>query len=130
MSLLDTLPHRCTIARVIRMNDSLGGNVYGVEIEQTDVECWEQKASTSESRDYEKRGINVTTKIYFATNPNVTEQHRILVTERNGTATQNLDITDVANPDTLDVVSSDYPDASVGLGILWKVMAKGSSDTQ
>ncbi len=104
--------------------------MYGVVIEQTDVECWEQQAGSSEVIEYEKRGQIVTSRMYFVDNPNVNEQHRILVTERLEEPTANLDITDVNNPDTLDVVSVTAPDASAGLGVLWKVMLKAKSDTQ
>ncbi len=55
------LPHLCKIARVTKSNDEFGGNVYGVVIEQSSVECWEQQLSASEIIEFEKRGINVQT---------------------------------------------------------------------
>lgn len=127
MSLLDSLPHLCKIGRVIVSKDSYGGDLYGITVEQTDVECWEQAASDSEIKEFEKRGQSVTTKVYFASNPNVTERHRILITERNGTEQSNLDITDVANLDTLEVSSVSSPDASVGLGVLWRIMCRANT---
>lgn len=131
MSLLDQFPHLCTIGRITRTNDEFGGNVYGIEIERTNVEVWEQQASASEMKDFEKRGIQVTTKMFFVEDPQLTEQHRILVTSRNGVAAPYLDITDVSNPNVMDVKSSTFPDSSAGLGILWKVMLSNSqSDTQ
>lgn len=105
----------------------MGGNIYSIEIEQTGVECWEQQVSASESSDFEKRGITATTKLYFVSDPGVTEQHRILITERNGVEAPNLDMTDVNNPDVLDVVSNAQPDASAGLGILFRIMCKNST---
>ncbi len=131
MSILDSLPHLCKIFRQIRTNDGLGGNVYGVVTEQSNVECWEQPASASEMKEYEKRGIKVSTKVYFVTDPAVDERHRILITSRQGVAQANLDGTDVTNPDTLCVQSSARPDASAGLGILWRVMCDATdSNTQ
>ncbi len=76
---------------------------------------------------YEQRGIDISCKIFFATNPRVTAQHRILITERNGEPTSNLNIEDIDNPDVFDVVSYTDPDASVGLGLLWKVMVKNKT---
>ncbi len=122
MSLLDNLPHKCSIFRVGRSKESAGGKLYGPILEQSDVECWEQAASSNEIRDFEKRGMGVSTKIFFVDNPGVTERHRILITERMGVASPNLDITDVSNPDVFDVVTDSYPDASAGLSILWRVM--------
>jgi hypothetical protein len=77
--------------------------------------------------DYQKRGIDIRTKIFFVSNPNVTERHRILITSRFGVAAPNLDISDVANPDIFDVKSFTYPDASAGLGILFKVMCQDNT---
>lgn len=131
MSLLDNPPHRCTIGLATRISDAFGGNVYGIEVQKVDVECWEQPVSDSESKAYQKKGQSVTTKIYFSENPNLTEQHRILITERLGIPTSNLDISDVGNPDTLSVVSTAQPDASVGLGVLFRIMCNSlTGETQ
>ena len=131
MSLLDDLPHRCTIFRQTRSNDSLGGNKYGVVIEKTNVEVWEQQASASEIQDYEKRGIVVNTKLYFVEDPKVTERHSVLITKRLDVNSPNLSVTDVSNPDVVYVKSDTRPDASAGLGILWRVMCeKKTSRTQ
>jgi len=102
-----------------------------MQVLRTGVECWEQQASANEIKDFEKRGIQVQTKMFFTEDPGLTEQHRILVTERMGVPAPYLDFTDVANPNIMDVVSSTYPDASAGLGVLWKAMLRNSqSDTQ
>lgn len=121
MALIDSMPHRCSIGRVIRSNDALGGNRFNITVEQINVECWEQRANASTISVYEKRGIKIDTSVYFAENPNVTERHRILITKRLGVAQSNLDITEVDNPDVLDVMSYSYPDASAGQGVLWRV---------
>lgn len=127
MSLLENFPHRCSIFRIANQPDGLGGGRYVVVLEQSDVECWEQQLSASEIMDYQKRGINVTNKVFFNANPNVTERHRLLITKRFGVATANLDINDVANPDVFDVSTATYPDASAGLAVLWKVMARSNT---
>lgn len=78
------------------------------------MECWEQAASESESQEYEKLGMAVSSKIFFTSKPNVTRRHQLLMTSRMGVA--------VAVPDVLDVVSTRLPDDSAGMGILWAVM--------
>lgn len=127
MSLLEDLPHRCTIFLPSRGIDSSGGSTYSVQVVATDIPCWEQVASASETTKYQKRGISVSTKVFFVSNPNLTERHRILITERRGVAAANLNIHDVSNPDVLTVTSVTEPDASAGLGILWRVMCDASS---
>lgn len=127
MSLLDNFPHRCSIFRMANQSDGLGGGRYVPILEQSNLECWEQQASASERMDYQKRGIDIGTKIFFLANPNVTERHRILITERDGVASSNLDITDPANPDVFDVSTLTYPDASAGLAVIWKVMCKSNT---
>ena len=120
MSLLDSFPHKCTIRRRVRIKDDYGGNKdHPATDEQTNVECWEQQASASEVKDYEKRGIKISRKIFFLADPGVTERHEILITERNGVA--------VANPIPLDVKSRTDPDASAGLELIYKVMADVST---
>ena len=85
----------------------------------TGVECWEQAASESESREFEKLGMTVGSKIFFTSNPNVTRRHQLLITSRLGVA--------VAVPDVLDVMSTRLPDDSAGMGILWAVMCNRST---
>lgn len=116
MSILGTMPHLCTIRRMRRRRDSLGGGWDTPVVEQTGVECWEQQASASEIKDYEQRGQKVSRKIYFPTDPGVTSQHEIVITERRGTAVAE------ANQLPLTVVSSPFPDAGAGLGAVYKVM--------
>lgn len=116
MSLLDQFPHRCTIRRRTRIRDEyIGSKDHPAEILHTDIECWEQQASASEKKEYDKRGIQISRKIFFLADYGITEQDEILITERLGTA--------VANPVPLDVKSRVDPDASAGLGVLFRVMA-------
>jgi hypothetical protein len=115
MSLLDNFPHRCTIQYRVRTKGTLGGSSDAPVVEQTDVPCWEQNASHREVTDYEKDGISVTHKTYFVSNPNITRRHEIVMTERDGVS--------VAE-DPKEVRSDARPDASAGLGVVWKVMTE------
>lgn len=114
MSLLDNLPHRATIQRRIRVAGTLGGNRDSVTVEQTNVECWEQKASETESLSFQKQGMRLVSKIYFASDPAVSERHQILITSRNGTT--------VSSPITLDIQSEAMPDATAGKGLAFRVI--------
>ena len=120
MSLLDNFPHKCKIARKVRQKTSegMGFEVDRYSVEQTDVSCWEQQLSASESSEWEKRGINVQKKIFFTEDPGLNEDSLIIITERNGTAIS------LANQLALDVVAFPQPDASAGLGILYRVIVK------
>jgi len=123
MSLLNSFPHRCTIQRMVRSSGSLAGSKTTPVIEQTNVSCWEQPAGDAEVEEYQKRGMKVTHKIYFTVDPGVTERYQILITERSGIA--------VASPIALDVKSEPRPDATAGLGVVYKVMCDlltGSND--
>lgn len=113
MSILDELPHKCQIARYSRTRDAGLGSIGTRLVEQSDVACWEQAASDREVTEFQKRGMDVSRKVYFTENPNVTSRHTIKITEREGVA-----VTDYE----LDVVSAPEPDASVGLGVVYRVM--------
>ena len=115
MSLLDNLPHECSIVRRKHTKGTLGGQIINNEIEQTAVVCWEQPQPTSKDEQYQKEGMSINSKVYFLSDPQVTTRHRIIITKRNGT--------DVATADQveLDVMKTPIPDASVGLGIVYKV---------
>ena len=65
VSILDSFPHRCRIDRRTRTKGTLGGSRDATVTEQTNVECWEQHATSSEILDYEKRGMVIDRKIYF-----------------------------------------------------------------
>ena len=114
MGLLDQFPHRCTIRYRSRTKGTLGGAKDTWTNEQTNVKCWEQPAGDAEIMDYEKRGMRITHKVYFTTNPSISTNHQILITERSGIT--------VASPSPLEVRSLALPDSSAGLGVLWKVM--------
>ncbi len=112
--LIDNLPHKCTIRRRTRTKGTLGGSKDSSTNEQTNVECWEQPASDSEVLFYQKQGMSITHAVYFTTQQTLTTRHQILITERQGVA--------VSSPVVLEVVSAGEPDATAGLGLVWKVM--------
>ena len=114
MPLLDNFPHLCTIRRRVRTKGTLGGSKDSFTDEQTDVPCWQQHASAKETVEYQKRGFESIRKIYFTSDPSVTTRHQVLVTEMGGVA--------VASPLELDVLTEALPDASAGMGVVFKAM--------
>lgn len=121
MSLLQSLPHLCTIRRRKNAGTATSGDAFGgpknsrVE-EQTNVPCWEQPLSANEQLKYDKMGVVANRKIYFTTNPNITDRSEIIITQRHGE--------DVAEADqvVIDGLIAADPDASAGLGRLFRVM--------
>ena len=123
MTLLDSLPHRCSIQILKLTKGSLGGSKRIATVEQTDVKCWDQPASDDEIDEFSKRGIKIGHKIYFSSDPAVTEAHEILITSRDaGTTT-------IDSPTALEVRSEALPDASAGLGKLFRVMVLDQTGT-
>ncbi len=114
MSLLLNFPHKCTIRKRVSTKSTLGGRKNKPVNVTTNLLCWEQQASNAEILEFEKRGMIISKKIYFLSDPGVDEHHEILITERNGVA--------VSNPIRYDVASESLPDASAGLGVVYKVM--------
>ena len=85
MSILDNLPHKCMIRKKVKTKGALGGQKSGTPlVTSRNVLCWEQAVSDSEKQQYEKRNINDVRKVYFTSDPQVTEHSEILITERNG----------------------------------------------
>lgn len=119
VSLLDNLPHKCTIRRQRTtggLTDSLGGVRKNTRDEQTGVPCWEQSLSTREIMAYDKQNIVANRKIYFSTNPNITDRHEIIITERNGVAVPE------SQQEVIDGLLPAGPDASAGLAVLFRVI--------
>lgn len=115
MSILHNLPHRCRIELIGRADDSMGGSLEVPTVVADDVHCWVQPASSNEQMLFEKRGMDVTRKIFFTFNPQLTEQHQIIITRYPNPAT-------VYESNPLTVLSFPKDDASAGLGLLWRVM--------
>jgi len=108
MSLLDNLPHTCTAKPRVRTAGTLGGSKDSFPtILFSDRACWRQRATGAEVREFDKRGISVTDKVYFTSDPALNESY---ILEIGG--------------DTLEVRGFASPDASAGLGLLWMVLAE------
>ncbi len=108
MSILQNLPHTATAKRRTRKAGTLGGGRDSFPTTLfTDRECWRQPASDSEITEFEKRGISVTNKIYFVTDPEVDERDILVIDGVN-----------------YEVKSAADPDASVGLGVVYRVMVE------
>jgi hypothetical protein len=116
MSLLDNLPHEASIYLRTRTSDKLGGNRETRTLVRSGVACWQQSVSTNEVMKYSKSNMSVTTKVYFTENPAVTDRHEIVITKRMGVAVP------VAEQTNLQVLQPAVPDASAGLGVLFRVM--------
>lgn len=112
MSLLDNLPHTCT-ARIRKRTRNSGdiGTRDGFEIVFSGRACWRQPAGDSEINKFQQRQIRVTNKLYFVTDPGIDERHILDITDENGNTVVGYEVRSKADPD-----------ASAGLGILYKVM--------
>jgi len=115
--LLDNLPDRCSIYRRDQqpLAEDLGSVVDTLVLVAAEVHCFVQTMSSSESQDWQKRGITVSNKIYFIQDPTVDERHVIFVTNRRGFAVPS------SSQIRYEVKSFAEPDASIGAGIVWRV---------
>lgn len=107
MSLLDELPHAMDVYARSRAIDELGGandNLYLVLSAQP---CWRQEMREREIEEFEKRGIQATTRFYTTADLALDERHVI-----------------VSGGSTYEVQSRAVPDASAGLGLLFRTMAR------
>ena len=127
MSLLDssTLPHKCRTQRRSQTPGVLADGDVARDTLALNIPCWEQPVGTSEANRYDKLGISVETKVYFLTDPGLTERDEIVITERTGRDGRPVPVP-VANQREIQVVRPSMPDSSVGLGILFKVMGSYS----
>lgn len=110
MSLLDNFPHLATAKLRTRTKDSRGGSKDSFTTVFTDRACWRQSAGDRAIMEFEKRGVRVTHKIYFISDPKLDERHILVI-----------------GGETMEVRSFAGPDASAGRGIIWKVMAELTS---
>jgi hypothetical protein len=106
MSLLDNLPHTCTANRRGWASDSIGGTTESDDALFSDRACWRQQAGFREITEFEKRGKSVTEKVYFTSDPGLQEE----------------DVLTMEDGNDYEVRSDASPDATAGMGILWKVM--------
>lgn len=107
MSLLTAaaFPHRATIRRRVRTVDSLAGTKDSFTLVAADVPCWRQLARESEITEYAKRGHSVTDRVYFLSD----------------VAYEEDDIFEI-DGESYEVVSRARPDASAGLGAVYRIM--------
>lgn len=120
MSLLDDLPHRCITQRRTVSRGSHGGRKTSKTEEKFRICCWVQPATHREVEEYEKRGISINRKVYFADDPEVTERHDIVIVSWDRGCT----LIERSKRKTLEVRSYAGPDSSAGLGVLYKVMVE------
>lgn len=71
--------------------------------------CWRQPASDSERMEAMRREIAVSHKVYFVADPELDERDRLVFSDGNYL-----------------VKSRPHPDASVGRGVVWRVMVDDS----
>lgn len=110
MTILAKMPHTCRKLIRTRTSDPLGGARDDYAQDGLVLRCWRQAASDGEVQQFAKRGINVTNKVYFTANPELTAQH---VLEIGG--------------QYYEVKSVSDPDAAAGLGVVWRVMVQLST---
>jgi len=107
LSLLDSLPHTCTVKRRTRTVDAMGGSKDSWTTVSSSVSCWRQPLSDREMADYMSRGITVDTKFFFASDPSLDETHQLTV-----------------GSDVYTVRSVSSPDSGAGLGVVWRMVCK------
>ena len=125
----DNLPHLCDVYKTTRVRESgVGHSRKTPALVQSGVKCWEQAASSSETKKYLQRGYDVSRKVYFNFDIRtvVSERCMIVITHRQDGDGVQTEVSDALR-EFYDVVSIDEPDASAGLGILWKAMLTNSS---
>lgn len=120
MSLLDNLPHTATATKRKRSKSASGGTKdTTASTIFTGRACWQQAASAKEITEFAKRGMSVTDKVYFTTRPALSAKHLLAVTNSQTGQTKTYEVRAVVDPD-----------ASAGLGVLYKVMCEIRSTDQ
>ena len=117
MSILDALPHRAAITKRVKEKDVYGGGRRRDDAVSSGIPCWQQTASDRDVTEYAKRGITVTDKVYFTGNVDVDESNGMTITNSLAGSTVSF-----------DVVSKAVPDASAGMGVVWRVMLNARTD--
>jgi hypothetical protein len=85
----------------------MGGTKDAYTTVSTGLSCWVQPAKNSEIQEYSQRTISVSHKVYFISDPAVDERHVLVI-----------------GGETYLVKSKSHPDASAGLGIVYKIMTE------
>jgi hypothetical protein len=110
MSILENLPHKCSAYLKTCTQGSMGGGKDALSLVFSDRDCWRQPAGDSEQELALKKGIDITHKVYFVENPSLDNRHVLVFSDG-----------------TYDVTSRPFPDATLGLSIVWKVMVNHNS---
>jgi len=110
MSLVDSLPHLCTIKQSAWVQDDNGADYDNPEIVEEGAACWVQPASDRQITEFQKRDQNVTHQVYFNTNKRLKPGHFLLPT------------TGPFAGAYLEVKS--YNETTAGLGVLFKAMCE------
>lgn len=124
MSLLDNLPHRCTLYRRYRTSDSMGGARPSRIPIREGIPCWQQPMSATEQTKYGKAGMSITTKIYFNSDPGIKDNDELVITHRRVAGV--LTSIDEADWVYIENLMAHQPDRSAGLGLLF--MAVGNDE--
>lgn len=112
MSLLDNMPHKCSIDRPRHVNDAWGANREEDASVATGTACWAQNASQSEINEFQKRDQSVTHKVYFPAEPPLRVGDHITIT------------TAEAGMLGLVLKFQAAADRSAGLGVLFAAMCQ------
>ena len=107
MGLLDSFPHTADAYVRTRVSDNLGGGHDSFTPIFSNRACWRQNASDREIVELGRRGISVTNRIYFLSDPGLDETHSLVI-----------------GSDVYEVRSKAVPDASSGKSVVWRVMAE------
>lgn len=121
MGILDNPPHVAT-AKLRSIQYGSGGLGDTVEGEAstlfTDRACWRQNARDAEIVEFAKQGITVTDRFYFFdSDPGLSEEHYL-------EDVRNADAEAGTGDGEYEIRSRAEPDASAGLGVVWRVYAE------
>lgn len=106
--ILDNLPHTYAAKTRTRVKDTLGGSKDSWSTVSTGS-CWHQQAGDSEVSEHAKRGINISGKVYFTSDPEFDETNVLVISDEDGNEVG-----------TFDIMSHPQIDASAGLGVVWR----------
>ncbi len=105
MTLLANFPHTATARLRTRTKGALGGSKDTYTTVFTDRACWRQSVTARDIVEFEKRGVSADVKVYFLSDPELNAEHILVI-----------------DGDTFEVVATLNPDASAGLGVVWRTL--------
>lgn len=114
MSLLDDLPHTCSIYGYIYSRDSLGGESMTPVARLTDQPAWFQPASQGEKNAAQQREKNIAWKAYFAEDVDLVPGETVVPDDG------------PCEGKVLTLIS--YAEASAGEEVCWKAMLAQEED--